>query len=254
MNAIYPQGRKFFAHRYCRLLAKTCAAQEIGHIAALLCTYIVHLEDSTHYTKPISFYNDQLLPLLAINKWKSLDRARSKAVAAGWLEYVPGRSGSHEAGLYWTVIPDRFINLPDTDCSATGDDDTQQPPKDRIRQTDNANGLPYPRKGYAGGVAGGVAGGELPSLSLTLNTKSRKRPVFVQPSEEEVQAYWTQKKLQGDPDEYRDHYQANGWTQGKGKPLTDWKAAANNWSRRQSQFSRNDSASPDSQTQPDDYA
>jgi hypothetical protein len=28
----YPQNRPpYFAHRYCRLLTKTCAAQEIGH-------------------------------------------------------------------------------------------------------------------------------------------------------------------------------------------------------------------------------
>ena len=31
----YPARSAFFAHRYCRKLTKTCAAQELGHIGLL---------------------------------------------------------------------------------------------------------------------------------------------------------------------------------------------------------------------------
>ena len=37
-----------------------------------------------------------------------------------------------------------------------------------------------------------------------------------------------------------DYYEANGWTQGKNKPIKDWKAAARGWIRRSHQFKRND--------------
>ena len=37
-------------------------------------------------------------------------------------------------------------------------------------------------------------------------------------------------------EEFFDHYTANGWVQGKNKPLKDWRAAARNWVRRRSQF------------------
>jgi len=37
-----------------------------------------------------------------------------------------------------------------------------------------------------------------------------------------------------------DYYEANGWTQGRNKPIKDWKAAARGWIRRSQQFKRND--------------
>jgi hypothetical protein len=37
-----------------------------------------------------------------------------------------------------------------------------------------------------------------------------------------------------------DYYEANGWTQGRNKPIKDWKAAARGWIRRSQQFKRNE--------------
>jgi DNA-binding transcriptional ArsR family regulator len=36
-----------------------------------------------------------------------------------------------------------------------------------------------------------------------------------------------------------DYYEANGWTQGRNKPIKDWKAAARGWIRRTAQFKPN---------------
>jgi DNA-binding transcriptional ArsR family regulator len=37
-----------------------------------------------------------------------------------------------------------------------------------------------------------------------------------------------------------DYYEANGWTQGRNKPIKDWKAAARGWIRRSHQFKKNE--------------
>ncbi len=38
-------------------------------------------------------------------------------------------------------------------------------------------------------------------------------------------------------EQFYDHYEANGWVQGKGKPIKNWKAAARNWMRRKGKYS-----------------
>ena len=58
----------------------------------------------------------------------------------------------------------------------------------------------------------------------------------------EVKAYWTGvsrsegPQLQGNPEEFYDHFEANGWMVGK-VPMKDWQAAARNWSRNEIKFS-----------------
>lgn len=108
----YPKRTNHFAHRYCRLLIKTCAAQDIGHIGFCLCVTIAHTEDAKRYTAPVTFWNDQLISLLGLNSWGQLDRARKKAVGNAWLAYVPGGKG--KVGKYWATIPAEFENLPDS--------------------------------------------------------------------------------------------------------------------------------------------
>ena len=75
----YPRNRpKFFAYRYTRLLVKTCAMQEIGHIAFALCVAIVHTEDAKRYKGPVTFFNGQLMPIIGVRRWESLDAARDR--------------------------------------------------------------------------------------------------------------------------------------------------------------------------------
>ena len=55
---------------------------------------------------------------------------------------------------------------------------------------------------------------------------------FVPPSLEEVQAYCAERKNAIDAERFFDYYTANGWVQGKGKPLRDWRAAVRTWERQ----------------------
>ena len=104
----YPKRQAYYAHRYCRLLTKTCAAQDIGHIAFCLCVTIAHLEDAKRYSGPVTFFNEQLMALVGVSKWRSLNRARHRATAAGWLWYEPGNRGQHMARAILGYDPRAF--------------------------------------------------------------------------------------------------------------------------------------------------
>lgn len=55
------------------------------------------------------------------------------------------------------------------------------------------------------------------------------RTRFIPPTLEEVAAYCHERGNKVSPQRFHDYYTANGWTQGKGKPIKDWKAAVRTW-------------------------
>lgn len=57
---------------------------------------------------------------------------------------------------------------------------------------------------------------------------------FQAPSLEEVTAYCAERKNNIDPRRFIDFYTANGWTQGRGKRIVDWRAAIRTWERNSS--------------------
>jgi len=81
----------------------------------------------------------------------------------------------------------------------------------------------------------------------------KKQQRFKPPHLEDVRNYFAERgMLDGEePEKFHDYYTANGWTQGRGKPIRDWKAAARNWMKNVKQFSttkkgfRPDNFSPD---------
>lgn len=110
--ADYPTGREpFFAHKLVRRMGRVCAAQDMGADACWLVTQIAHLEDTKRYTEPVKFWNEQLTDIVGFHSWGALDRARKRAIEAGWLHYEPGGKG--KVGKYWTMIPDRYSSIPD---------------------------------------------------------------------------------------------------------------------------------------------
>ncbi len=108
----YPKRDSHFAHKFVRLLQKSCAAMDIGHAACLLVTYIAHTEDAARYSGPVRFWNEQLMTTLAFNSQKQLRTARDKAIEFGWLVYQ--RDNDRSVGKYWVAIPERFSVLSDS--------------------------------------------------------------------------------------------------------------------------------------------
>lgn len=66
-------------------------------------------------------------------------------------------------------------------------------------------------------------------------TAPEKRKRFVPPSVDDVRAYCAERGNHVDPQRFVDFYTANGWTQGRGKPIKDWRAAVRTWESREAQ-------------------
>lgn len=58
-----------------------------------------------------------------------------------------------------------------------------------------------------------------------------KRKRFTPPTLEEVKAYCEERNNNVDAERFIDYYSANGWVQGKGKPIKDWKACVRTWEK-----------------------
>ena len=63
--------------------------------------------------------------------------------------------------------------------------------------------------------------------------KGRNNNIFVPPSVDEVKAYCQERKNSVEAQSFVDFYTANGWVQGKGKPIKDWKACVRTWEKNQ---------------------
>ena len=175
----YPSAErqgKYFSHRFCRLLTKTATAQELGPEACWLLAVIVHQEDAIRYSRAITFWNDQLLPLCGFGSRKRLESARSKAVDAGWLHYEAGSKS--KIGRYWVTIPEAFTDLNDFPIDEGGNFEGRN---------GTANGLRDETERKAPGQKhqGGTATAHHSTLPLNPNPKGKR---FSYPKD--FEAFW----------------------------------------------------------------
>lgn len=91
--------------------------------------------------------------------------------------------------------------------------------------------------------------GEQPYFLRTTNTNIPNQPKKPKKEREPVslevciEAFTTSGSNENEAHKFYDYYTANGWTQGRqAKPLACWRAAARNWMRRASEFSKTNTA------------
>ena len=240
--AEYPRRERFFAHRFCRLLGKACAAQQIGSAGAYLCVTIAMVEDAKRYSGPVTFHTGQLLPILGFTKWDQLERVRARAVEHSWLHYYHPGQGSRAPGIYWVTIPDGLDGLSDSII-----DESIPEIGERIdTRNQGTNGNRYPESGEVAGKSR-VESGEPSYLSLTQeesaaapspSSKKSTKKKFAAPTVDDVRAYCLERGNRIDPETFVDFYTANGWVQSKGKPIIDWRAAVRTWEKREANGER----------------
>ena len=225
--ADYPDRPPFFAHRFVRLITKAAVAQELGPEVCWLLSIVVHTEDCKRYAGPVTFYNEQLLPLVGIGGRARLVRARQAAQEAGWLHYEPG--ARNRPGKYWVTIPAAYEGLPDYPVDQT-------PPPASAREANtppvsvpnqNGNGKKVSKQN---GIRTLSERNSRRLLSYTQTPNLLRHP----PDEAEVAAY---ARALGVPDFdgvwFVAKYNANGWRDDKGAPVTNWRGLVEAWVRNE---------------------
>lgn len=62
------------------------------------------------------------------------------------------------------------------------------------------------------------------------------RSRFEKPTRQEVVDYCAQRGNRIDAQRFYDYYEANGWVQGRGRPLKDWRAAVRTWEKTENTY------------------
>lgn len=89
------------------------------------------------------------------------------------------------------------------------------------------------------------------TITRTSTTEGIPTELFAPPSIEEVQEYCTERNSFVDPQQFFDHYAANGWMMGSTQ-MRDWKAAVRKWEKNA--YSKKDKAgSPIDYGDPEDF-
>ena len=70
---------------------------------------------------------------------------------------------------------------------------------------------------------------EIKEVKEVKNIDRAKR--FCPPTLDDVRAYCLERNNTVDAEKFFDYYETNGWVQGKGKPVKDWKACVRTWER-----------------------
>ena len=65
----------------------------------------------------------------------------------------------------------------------------------------------------------------------TEKPKPKPKNSFIKPSVAEVAEYCKKRSNSIDAEQFFNHYEANGWVQGKNKPLKNWQAAVRTWEK-----------------------
>lgn len=99
----YPVGRSaFFAVRFIAHCLRRGIAYTLGQDAMLLLVAIVTAEDRVRYTKPVNFWNDQLVGQIGLTA-RRLYTARDLCVTRGWLSHFEGSPG--KPPQYFVKVP-----------------------------------------------------------------------------------------------------------------------------------------------------
>jgi hypothetical protein len=244
----YPQRDQFFAHKFVRLMHKAAIAAEIGRDAFSLLTVVVHTEDAMRYRGPAKFWNSQLIETLGFAKWETFDRARTKAIESGWLQY--SGDGKRTAGEYFVTVPEGYEQISDAPieltCTVVNPENGYEQGYKAGYEAGMIEGMKRGQSGVRSGDEQGEPSNPIPnpiplpetqedavasSVSQVAKVKSSRKQTFVKPTVSEIIAYVLEINATVDARDFFRHYESNGWMVGR-TPMRNWQMAVQQWNAR----------------------
>jgi hypothetical protein len=226
----YPADRKKsgFAIRYVKAVMASDAIVLHGSDVIAFAVWIVSLEDKLHYSKPVSLWRADIQAKFNMHRNEAHSKLLKAAKDSGLVHQVERARGSREEMQFWVTVPDWLI--PFFGIATGSEIGTSRP------ATGSENGTSQvatgSENGTRSGTSGGTSGGTLP-IPYThdpLNIAPKEKR-FVPPSVSEVAQYANEIASNVDPENFVDHYQANGWRVGSNR-MKCWRAAFRNWTKR----------------------
>ena len=214
-----PEEKYFYLYLLTNPHTNICGCYEIGtkqmeRETGYNTDTIKRLIDRMERTHGVIRYSPETKEILIVN-WGRYNWSRSEKVKRAVLEVASHiKSGAFRAYVIDTVSL-RYAYHSDTSVTDTvSDTDT-----DTVSETVTETVTEYR---YSVGDA------DKPH-------PARTRTSFQQPTVEEVAAYCKERGNKVDPQRFVDYYTANGWTQGHGKKIKDWKACVRTWEQADKQ-------------------
>lgn len=231
MSATYPtdrQGCGFFA-RFAKAIFRSDAIERIGIDAVTLALFVAAKEDGLHYRRAPTIWREEIADRLQLRSPKRVIAARTAAIEAGLIYY--SKSYPKSKPVYWALIPDwlsPFFNVPKRNIKPGSRSETEHKAERKAER--KAEHIPKD---------------PLPTTHKSARTSSKSTKTFAKPTLEEVTAYCIERRNGIDPQQWYDHYEANGWRVGR-NPMRDWRAAVRTWERNGFAAARNGTPEPES--------
>lgn len=200
--------------------------------------YLLKLSNSLFWKNPVTNADSYTAEMvgIAVNTLKSV---RNRLQQAGLITFKPGGNGSRNKCTYYIIPAPEVVKLINkvstidtlsfktlTPYAIPGLEISDDISKLKQNQTEERG-----------------ANMNLPSVPEKIDRKEKKKKISIQkllpPNLEKVEnffsartkTFWPLETSKQEAGNFFDHYEANGWVQGKGKPIVKWEAAAHKWIR-----------------------
>ena len=151
-----------------------------------------------------------------------ISRVTTQLVQLGWLRKT-GEGGRSRPNQYEVTVPRGVCGDSETVTEAETVTDSET-----VTESDRKPLPDLTRNGYRIGKGHNT---DHLQTQVQKNTRAREKR-FVPPTLDEVRTYCREKGYAVDPEQWMDHYTANGWMVGKNR-MRDWQAAVRTWGRRE---------------------